>query len=441
MECNGTKSMPHQENPPSLFIDSHCHLFNILDVPLYESIAGLINKDTIILLLASLKVAAAATTGLPRDLLEKNRNFVKFFERDTRANIVWLARQIETAVYNCTSRSILGSDSIKRIIITPLVMDFDSSIQRTDLGSDFKSCEQQFDRLSRAIVETNSSVEIYPFMGLGLNKLEEANALEDFQKWWCDNGYTSQARYQGYDTPLERGKAIGIKLYPPLGFNPCPDELPSAYKEFYIWCVENDIPLAVHCQKSSYCATPEQRDKCNRYTHPGNWLRLVTSHPELERLRINFGHFGGEDQIASLVSYGDNNTATNINKTSWSYVLFQLLRKCPNAYADLAAFDYSKGTYQDSLGQILAGSGDFLPEGDHMSDVLKRKLIWGSDVPMIITTPSFVEGNNASYQKYLEGFILSLKETPGSQTDSRKEICQAVMRTNPAEFLFGKSSG
>jgi predicted TIM-barrel fold metal-dependent hydrolase len=436
--------MPTQEDVPPLFIDSHCHLFNILDVPLYESLEGVVNKDTIYLLLGSFGAPVAVAAGVPHTLLSQNRNFIKFFERDTRANISWFASQIKTAIHDDVFKTIVGSDSISRIIITPLLMDFDSCIKATDLGPDAKSCKDQFKRLKDTILEcSDCGIEIYPFMGFGLNQLHRPDSLQKLQEWWREFGYSKEDRIKGLHGPLRQsGKAIGIKLYPPLGFNPCPEPLPQAYLEFYGWCNDNDIPLAVHCQESSYCANEDQKKKCHTYTHPENWRRLFSRHPELNTLRLNFGHFGGESQISRLVSYGDNDIATSLNQSSWSYIIYELLDRCPNIYADLAAYDYSKQAFQESLGKLLAGSADALSGGERISEVLRKKLIWGSDVPMIISTPSFVEDDKASYLRFLQGFILSLDDNPlsGSQANLRKEICQAVMRTNPARFLFGSSS-
>jgi hypothetical protein len=436
--------MPPQEDPPRLFIDSHCHLFNILDVPLYESLLGLINKDTIFLLLRSFGAPIAVAAGVPQKQLEKNRNFIKFFERDASANISWLAEQIKTAIHDGVFKAIVGGDSIDRIIITPLLMDFDSCINATDLGSDAKSCKDQFKRLRDAIIKcSDCGVEIYPFMGFDLKQLDKPDSLQKLQEWWHDHefGYSKEERIQGLNVPiLQTGKAIGIKLYPPLGFHPCPDPLPPAYLKFYQWCIDKDIPIAVHCQESSYCANEDQKKECHKNTHPENWTRLFSKHPELKTLRINFAHFGGESQISNFVSYGDNQVPTRLNKSSWSYIIYDLLDRCPNIYADLAAYDYSNQVFQDSLGRILAGSADVLPDGERISEVLRRKLIWGSDVPMIISTPSFVEDDKASYLKFLHGFIRCLPDVPGDTTNLPKDICQAVMRTNPANFLFGSST-
>ncbi len=431
-----------EETTPEIFFDTHCHLFNILDVPLYESLAGLVNKDTLSLLLVAMGIPIAIAADLPHKKLEEYRNFLKFFERDARANIHWFAKQLHTATEETIYKTLIGK--IQRIVITPLVMDFDTNIQTTDLGFDYKSSEHQFQRLRQAILDTpDCQIEIYPFMGFALDKLNDPTALTRLQDWWQEFGYSSTERARGFQGPLQPpGKAIGIKLYPPLGFNPCPENLPATYYEFYKWCIENDLPLTVHCQESSYCVNAEERAKCNANTHPRNWQRLLEKHSELRGLRINFGHFGGERQLKKLVETGDNNRARGLNRNSWCYTLLQLLDAYPNTYADLAAYDYSSESFQTTLGSILAGSTEALSEplAQKIPDICIGKLIWGSDVPMILAAESLVEDNRASYKKYLECFVGSLQDLPGSQTNLKKKICHAVMRANPAQFLFGTSA-
>jgi predicted TIM-barrel fold metal-dependent hydrolase len=115
-------------------------------------------------------------------------------------------------------------------------------------------------------------------------------------------------------TPLEfiaeavrtRG-AIGVKLYPPMGFLPMgnansqlnfPQRAEGLGKDFaagfddaltglYKLCVELDIPILTHTADSNEAGTD-----FGRRAHPDKWLPVL-SDPRFETLRICMAHFGG----------------------------------------------------------------------------------------------------------------------------------------------------
>jgi len=87
----------------SPFVDAHCHLFNIVDVPLYEAILGNIQMGTVKQLMAS--IAVGSGTINPSSMLKEQRNFIRFFERDIAANINWLKDQLTQAVAGDTKSS------------------------------------------------------------------------------------------------------------------------------------------------------------------------------------------------------------------------------------------------------------------------------------------------------------------------------------------------
>jgi hypothetical protein len=426
----------------SPFVDAHCHLFNIVDVPLYEAILGKVQMGTVKQLLAA--IAVGSGTISPSSLLKEQRNFIRFFERDIAANINWLKDQLTQAVASDTKSSdILRTYGYtrKRIVLTPLIMDFEKNLEATEIGSDL-SCQLQFERLTEAISATASSqpdnVEIYPFAGFALNKLDGPDGLqrlEDFKKWWNANGLDCTTRYQGRDKPLHtKGKAIGIKLYPPLGFSPYPNDsqVKSRYLSFFRWCVENAIPITVHCQESSF-STDGSTSAVNARTHPTNWMKLFNENPELSKLRINFGHFGGSGQLCNLMKDGNARDSNN-----WTRIICQMLCTFPNTYADISAFGLAEPETCKSLSRILGIEGDS-PVGNY--DELRKKIIWGSDVPMVISSPSYLNQVNGkpSYAALLDRFLLGLLNNSGSDSVVRNgyEVFNMITRSNPTRFLFG----
>lgn len=431
----------------SPFIDAHCHLFNVDDIPLYESVLGKVRMGTIDALLGSIIAGAAVSTQQVPGFLESQRNFIRFFERDIPSNILWLNDQLVAAVQGSTEINVVLKKfgyTGKRIVVTPLIMDFDKSLVETDLGRDV-SCKDQARRLFHAIAECDSALEIYPFFGFALNKLDDnLHELEKLQLWWKDNGIMKHQRVLGMNNPLPAGKAIGIKLYPPLGFNPYPEgQALSNYIKFYEWCISEDIPLTVHCQRTSFTAAQNSALIDSR-TNPSNWEKLFLKYPSLSKLRINFGHFGGTNELIKMMRNVDSVNQNFHLADSWSLTVCKLLCQYENTYADISAFGFEESKTLRSLALLLGGSLD-LPQNAWLKklDLVAKKIIWGSDLPMILSSPSFLDGNKKpSYQsvltKLLNGLIGNDPFNYTRQTDVQI-LFNRLTRSNPAEFLFGSA--
>jgi Amidohydrolase len=105
---------------------------------------------------------------------------------------------------------------------------------------------------------------------------------------------------------------VGVKLYPPMGFQPTENrklEVPKepkgpkgerierALMELYDWCAAEDVPIFAHAENSlgSNCG----------YGHRAGpeWWRKVLANPKYARLRINLAHFGAFDEALDI---GDN---------------------------------------------------------------------------------------------------------------------------------------
>ncbi|ESZ72452.1 hypothetical protein X727_08370 [Mesorhizobium sp. L103C119B0] len=102
---------------------------------------------------------------------------------------------------------------------------------------------------------------------------------------------------------------VGVKLYPPMGFQPIEnrklgvpkvpegpkgESIEHALMELYDWCAAEDVPIMAHAENSlgSVCgygrrASPE-------------WWRKVLAKPNYAHLRINLAHFGGFDEALDI---------------------------------------------------------------------------------------------------------------------------------------------
>lgn len=398
-----------------LFVDCHCHLFNIVDIPLYATLEGKIEMGTLKRLVYSFAAAAAILTGKAEDELKEREEFLRFFERSIKANTKWLANQIKEAVPN------------RKIVITPLVMDFDMIHGDPDSFLDEPKLGDQMGRLLEAIEETKSKclyVRFYPFLGYDLRKLTLADyGLADIKRLWRKYGTTKAQRENA--SLLKTGSVIGIKLYPPIGFNPYPSDegVREKYLEFYRWCKNNDIPVTVHCQSSSGSySVCKKSAEVNRMTNARNWWRLLNENQDINQLRINFAHFGGEEEMKDLF---DNK---ELDKSCWTYYLIKLLKTFDNTYADISAYDYTDEDACEELVELLKmdKNGEFDNEQGHVYK-LADKLLWGSDVPMVISQDSFREsGKKDGASKYKHLYKRFKGTVPG---------VEKMINTNPKKFL------
>ena len=414
------------------FIDCHCHVFNFVDVPMYLTLTDKVRMGTV----ARLKSAIGVLLYTPKFLADKKllakklaeqKEFIQYFERSVERNIEALLLDIRTYLGETA-----GIPADTQILITPLVMDFDVLLkeeQPEQVGKE-PSVREQYSRLVSAIktsiVQNVPNARVCPFVGFDLRKLVQGDKdrLDGFRGFWERQNTLGVADIKD----LESGKLLGIKLYPPIGFNPCPVRLPARYKEFYAWCCAHDVPLTVHCQTGSFAAG-KQKTQIDENTTPENWKRLL-KHPEFKTLRINFAHFGGETGTDDMFE------PFRIDRDSWTYVLIELLKEYPNTFADIAAYDYSKSEHRNNLRSIFEkdAAGDFGP-GYELAD----KLLWGSDVPMVISDKSYrrnqSSGGVSEYKSYIRGFVDTINSSQKLLTTEKIMIIGNLTETNPKKFL------
>jgi len=415
------------------FIDCHCHAFNFVDIPMYLTFADKIKMGTI----GRLKAAVGALIYQPQLIADKNflknklegyKEFILFFERSLQRNVEAMLKEIRKNLK--ANPDNYPEDT--EILITPLVMDFDVLLELEmpeQVGKE-PSVREQYKRLEKAIasmgIQNIPTMKVCPFIGFDLRKLlkTDKDRLAGFKTFWADNNTLGKSGI----SELESGRLLGIKLYPPIGFNPCPNKLPNRYKEFYVWCCEQDIPLTAHCQKGSYSAGKE-KENLDKNTTPKNWKRLL-KHPDFTNLRINFAHFGGETGTDDMFE------PFRIDKDSWTYILIELLKKYPNTYADISAYDYAKKEHRNNLVKIFEKDeiGDF-DDGYKLVD----KLLWGSDVPMVISGKSYRKGHKnkgePNYKHYFNGFLNAINSSKKLTGLQKASIITNMTEINPKKFL------
>jgi predicted TIM-barrel fold metal-dependent hydrolase len=163
---------------------------------------------------------------------------------------------------------------------------------------------------------------------------------------------------------LEHGGFVGVKLYPPVGFQPLGNgalehlqagglglRIDRVLHRFYAYCEREEVPLLVHM------GTSNAFDRDFRfYAHPRNWAPVLERYP---KLRVNFGHFGHVDGVTGSGNY----------EQAWASIAAELMERHESVYADLGNVDIAAEPEVVKLLQHLLGRYRKLP----------TRLLYGSD--------------------------------------------------------------
>jgi hypothetical protein len=429
---------------PNYFIDSHCHMFTIADIPLCRSIEQVLgNNDSPTTYLAFPLIPFIRPFYNPKKALEHYGPYIRFFESEPQQVVHQLASQAASGVTAISLKGVI--EPVEQVVMTPLIMDFDA-------GAHVNKLEGQADRLKAAIasacVSLPGNVKILPFLGLNpvRNNITQLLAAYNVKPVSTRGGIDATAN----------GDFVGIKLYPPLGFDVYPENnsaLMAQYMSLYSQFAQRGIPVTVHCQKGSFALV--DKDTKEAFTSPMNWEAVFNelSVTDQNSFRINFAHFGGDDGVYQTIDFRDANDSDGklveqvfekICENTWTYSIIRLLKKYPQTYSDIAAFDFENDEAMVCLLWILYldAIGRFDTLGNNK---LVDKLLWGSDYPMILN--SDVNNYELLLNKFIDSFTFATKyvgkfEYPpfaqllAANQLSQKDFIKKLVCDNPRKFLF-----
>ena len=192
---------------------------------------------------------------------------------------------------------------------------------------------------------------------------------------------------------VEKHGFVGVKVYPPMGFQPLGNEkirsrlrrppleqLDKRLEKLYAWCAAEQVPVMAHTAHSM------GRDSAHDgLSAPVWWDKVVTQFPGL---RINAGHFGGDHHAKG---------------EDWprEFVALMGTGRGSRFYADLgfadALFNPKSPTYARTAGLLagpLAGAG---------SASVHSRIMYGSDWLMLSRLPRWED-----YAHAVERFLRSV---------------------------------
>ncbi|MBW1862834.1 MAG: amidohydrolase family protein, partial [Deltaproteobacteria bacterium] len=193
---------------------------------------------------------------------------------------------------------------------------------------------------------------------------------------------------------IEDGFFVGIKLYPPLGFDPWPDESDETWEfkkvnYLYQFCCWKGIPITVHCGGIGFQVINNDLDE--KYTNPDKQWRKVLKH--YPNLKINFAHMG--------------------LRRNYTPTIFEFMKRYANIYTDFSGMALSRKSYKKIISTINA---------ENFSDEQRSRILFGTDFMINLL---WID----SLKDYLEEFFKS-------DLPEKNSYCS----TNPEKFLFGRNN-
>jgi len=164
------------------------------------------------------------------------------------------------------------------------------------------------------------------------------------------------SHFERMEWALTQKGFVGVKLYPSLGYKV--DDAPM--RKVYAYCEANEVPLLMHCNKGGFWLSEGTRDNSD----PALWSDILRDYP---RLKICFGHFGGDENLVRA----------DIPATSWTGTILALMERYPGVYADIAYHDLpmqggdKESNYFRHLGRLLRSS------------TFQDRILFGSDYFLI----------------------------------------------------------
>jgi predicted TIM-barrel fold metal-dependent hydrolase len=327
----------------------------------------------------------------------------------------------------------VGGTTYRKIVLTPLMMDFGYKAKKKDTSIHYQPGEKpivaqvvdvfnairkyrdtkntpdlagKFPFLDEA---TGRTLEIYPFLGLNTEHYDVPHLDKMLDKYFHDyerkrEELTANAgKFNGDIEQLKSNSFIGIKVYPPLGFNPWPhdSELRVRVEFLYDYCCNKHLPITCHGSRGGFVAASPRELK--NFTKISKWANVLEKYPSL---KVNIAHFPANGRRFGIFPPVEKDRLEEIIK---------LVLKYENVYVDFSMRGTSDRYYRQ-LRYII----NSLPKKEER-DKLTERILFGSDFSINLFS---IE----SYNKYIQVFSNTTYLTP-----AQKHLFCSV---NPERFLF-----
>lgn len=417
-------------NMSTKFYDIHCHAMNLS----HPNLLAFINRFKIDL--TRVFSFSSIHSGSHTSSINRLANLISIMENDLGDYfLIWEYFLKNDPSLFKNEKLIIDGQPYDKIVLTPLIVDYGSNKLATKFNIfynvppqkpiitqvvDIFSGIKKYLRFDIKLVQLDDEMkieyspaqkdkklfEIYPFLGINtanysINKItnlltkhfDTYSNIADVNKnatffekmgTFPSNIYSKSEDFNFYFS--------GIKLYPPVGFDPFPINDQKEFEKvdfLYKFCSQNNIPITTHCSDGGFVTVKNNME----LTNPARWEYVLIRYPNL---KLNFAHFGWESRIFS--------------GKKWRAKIIELILKYQNVYTDFSAIAI-EDKYYKILNQLLSNN----------PDKLKHRILYGSDYMINLT-------DVASYNEYLTFFA----NTMHISSFDKHLFCNS----NPEKFLF-----
>jgi len=408
------------------FYDIHCHAMNMSHPYMMAFVARCVRSLREITMAEILKSIRTMTKiRIIRELLDmafavnETRNLISVLENDV-GGLFLIMEECLSGVYGFDPPFIrngkfrVGGCEYDKIVLTPLMMDFEYRAMAPSTTYYSKPAQKPlseqiidvFNGIAKYIQKSEIKIfEIYPFFGINTRNYTREKIAHNLEKYF--SGYKRSrpelkknlGTFRGSLSEITPNYFAGIKVYPPLGFDPWPhgerEELEKV-RLLYAFCEEKRIPITAHCNDEGFTVCGEK--EALLYTSPERWSDALAEYPGLI---LNLAHFGRQSDAPA---------------GEWARRISQFMMKYDHVYSDFA-FNGVDPNYYEQLRKFFSKAPSAIKER------LYQRILFGSDFMMSLLK---IE----SYSLYMKYF----SETPYFTAEEKN----AFGSVNPSKFLFGR---
>ena len=411
-------------SPADLFFDNHLHFLTLSNISISAYMSFFNNNK-----LSEAATVAASSDYIYKDLLtnlDQTLAPLTIMEGD-ESRVIQILQDDICGKFEDSSITPLFSDnkfslnnhSFKKIVLTPLIMDFDYPYVQQKNAYKLApphSVNKQAVSLINAITAYYVSDKDGPFIirpYIGINP--ENYTMDEIQmflhRYFSNWSGTAQeglkaakrlATFKVTDDCVYPNFFGGIKFYPPMGFDAAPQNrlLREKVNHIFAYCEKHGIPIITHCDDQGFRLIP--MEKSLNLTSPEHWESVLNKYPNLY---LDFAHFGRQ--------YFRKNPLKNKVSTLWMEKIIDLMIKYPNVYTDIS-FNAFESNFWGSI-FTLAYS-----HSESEQEIIRKKIIFGTDWPLSLLKISTA----AEYIRRFDKLPLD------------KEFKYAMVNENPRNFGF-----
>ena len=260
-----------------------------------------------------------------------------------------------------------------KIIMIPLLMDFSQDRKILDKIYYPYNAEDKITPYAEATIKgieeyykahPDGLFEFYPFIGID-PKLHTGEFMENLFDRYLN---LSHKFHKPHEIPIK--PCYGVKVYPPLGFKPWPNDKETLEKHrwLYSFCERNRIPIITHSDDQGFRGTGAEEAWAN--TDPAAWRTVLENYPSLI---IDVAHFGKQYAIATRSNVQSISARLRKHPDSpWFYSIISLMMDFENVYADVSFSGCSDDFYTELL--------NYLKDQDEAKrERIISRILFGSD--------------------------------------------------------------